>query len=285
MFDVANFESLLRNKTISGVVLLVLIYLFSRFILVNVVKAWALKDSKNKQSWLAMARRIPVAILFIGILFIWGRELREFALSLVAVAAALVIATKEVILCLMGGLLKSSTKLFEKGDRIAVDGRRGKVIDHTLLTTTMMEIGPSEKLNQNTGRVLKLPNSLFLSHMVSVVPSSQTFIHHLITMTLPLGYDWEDIEKSLLESAKEVSADYRESFSAFKKRKAALVKELNLNQDPRVIFDVNAKDSLDVSLRLTVPYEGLSVVENKIVKSFMDKLSELKPTTTQNLDT
>src|SRR5690606_27740699 len=93
-------------------------------------------------SWLFIAKRLPGIILLIGILFIWGQELRDFALSLVAVAAALVLATKEVILCLMGGLLKASTKLFENGDRISVSGYKGKVIDHTLLTTTLIETGP-----------------------------------------------------------------------------------------------------------------------------------------------
>ncbi len=40
-----------------------------------------------------------VFVLLVGLVVIWAHELQAFGLSLVALAAALVLATKELILC------------------------------------------------------------------------------------------------------------------------------------------------------------------------------------------
>ncbi|MCB0378420.1 MAG: mechanosensitive ion channel family protein [Bdellovibrionales bacterium] len=273
MEALTNLATNLETRHLIGLIILVASYLLARFILVRLVKNWALKDPINNQSWIKIAKRLPGLILFVGVLFIWGQELRDFALSLVAVAAALVLATKEVILCLMGGLLRASTKLFEVGDRITVAGFRGKVVEQTLLTTTLAEIGPGNKSNQSTGRLLKLPNSLFLNNGVTVIPSTHEFILHTLVMTMPLAVNWEHMERMLLESATEVMKSYQSEFERYAKKNSKIVKTYSLGQEPRVGFDLNAKDSIELSVRLTVPYDGLGKTEYAIIKTFMKKVN------------
>jgi small-conductance mechanosensitive channel len=249
------------------------IYLFSRIILVRVVKAWAVKDKNSHNSWLLLAKKLPTLLLILGILFIWGQELRDLALSLVAVAAALVLATKEVILCFMGGLLKASTKLFEIGDRISVAGYRGKVVEQSLLTTTLQEIGPGVKSNQSTGRFLKMPNSLFLSNTITVVPSSYDYVIHVISIMMPLSPKWDVMESLLMESAQEVFSEYRANFEKFAQKHKNLTKSHSLGQEPRVVFEVNSKDTIEFQVKMTVPYEALSRTENRVARAFMQKVT------------
>jgi small-conductance mechanosensitive channel len=239
------------------------------------VKQWVLKDQKSRQSWIRFAKRLPSLILFFGVLFVWGEELRDFALSLVAVAAALVLATKEVILCFMGGLLKASTKLFEIGDRITIAGYRGKVVEQTLMTTTLAEIGPSLKSNQLTGKLIKVPNSLFLSQSVSLVPSHHDFTLHVISITLPLNADWETLDSLLMESALEVMETYKLNLEKFIKKNSKIVKENSVGIEPRVSFELNSKDTIEFTLRLLVPYESLSKTESLIVRNFMKKIKSI----------
>jgi small-conductance mechanosensitive channel len=274
--DFSNFTPHFQTKHFTGVLILILIYLLTRFLLVRLVTNWSVQDKDSRKNWYFIAKRLPSIMLFIGVLFIWGSELRDLALSLVAVAAAVVIATKEVILCFMGGLLKVSTNLFEIGDRISVGGCRGKVIEHTLLTTTLLEIGPGPKSNQNTGRLLKLPNSHFLTHTVTVVPSDHDFILHVITINMPVSPYWEEMENFLKDSAVEVFSTYKHEFDKYAKRNRELVKSHALDQEPRVIFELNSKDTIEFQVRLTIPYAALSKTESLIARTFLKKLSHLE---------
>ncbi|MBS3803576.1 MAG: mechanosensitive ion channel [Oleiphilaceae bacterium] len=78
-----------------------------------------------------------VLLGLLGLVFIWGDQLRALALSIVAIAVAFVVATKELILCVTGSILKSGAGSFNLGDRIEVKGLRGDVIDQSLLATTI----------------------------------------------------------------------------------------------------------------------------------------------------
>ena len=97
----------------------------------------------------------------VGLVLIWPEQLRTLALFLVAVA--IVLATKELIRYLTGGFLKMAARSFPIGDRVEVNNLRGDVINQTMLTTTIMEIGPGQLTHQYTGRSIALPSSIFLS--------------------------------------------------------------------------------------------------------------------------
>lgn len=205
-------------KYIVELVILLVIYLATRLILYRVVSNWALKDSKNQQSWFFLAKRLPTLVVFLGVLFIWGHELRDLALSLVAVAAALVLATKELILCFMGGLMRASSKLFEIDDRISVAGFRGKVVEQNFLTTILLEIGPGVRSNQSTGKFLKIPNSLFLGNAVTVVPSGHDYILHTISITMPFTPMWRRWSRPLRRLLLKFFLDFKKNLNHFKLR-------------------------------------------------------------------
>src|SRR5690606_5223471 len=84
-------------------------------------------------------RNALLVVLIVGLVMIWGAELRVAALSAFAIAAAIVIATKELIMCISGSFLRTGSHAFKVGDRIEVGGIRGDVFDTTLLTTTLFE--------------------------------------------------------------------------------------------------------------------------------------------------
>jgi hypothetical protein len=61
-------------------------------------------------------RNSMVFVLLVGLVVIWAHELQAFAVSLVALAAALVLATKELLLCWSGAALRVGGKVYSVGD-------------------------------------------------------------------------------------------------------------------------------------------------------------------------
>ncbi|MFT5604801.1 MAG: small-conductance mechanosensitive channel [Paracoccaceae bacterium] len=91
-----------------------------------------------RRKWLVQSRN---GLVLLGLVIIWGEELRTLALSIVALAVAFVVATKELILCITGSIIKTASCSFDIGDRIQIKDYCGDVIDHNLLATTLLEVG------------------------------------------------------------------------------------------------------------------------------------------------
>jgi small-conductance mechanosensitive channel len=261
-------ESVGGTENVVATIILLLSFFILRAAALGVVKKWSFRDADEMRSKLVAVKNAFLFVFFIGLLFIWGSELRSFAISLVAVAAALAIATKELIMCLMGGMLKASTKLFSIGDRIEVKGLRGEVTDHNLLVTTLFEIGPGFKSNQFTGRLLKIPNSTFVLETVLVEPKASEYTLAVFNIPLPIEKDLEKLEKQLLQAASEVCGPYYssavEAITTICQEEGVAVPLL----EPRVLFDLVDSDSIEFHVRMPVPFNQKSNMEKQLLKLF-----------------
>lgn len=129
-------------------------------------------------------RALCNVVLAIGLLVIWLSEIQDMMLSLTAVLVAVVVATKELIMCAAGSLLRFGGHLFKVGDRIELSGIHGEVIDHGLFSTTIVEL-PSHSLGAAaTGRTVMLPNSVLLTGIVRVEAQPRHYAPHRFTLTL-----------------------------------------------------------------------------------------------------
>ena len=120
-------------------------------------------------------RAITNAVVAVALLGIWLSEIQNLLFSLAAVMVALVVATKELIMCIAGSVLRFGGHLFKVGDRIELYGIRGEVIDHGLFSTTIMELSPREQGSMGTARTVMLPNSMLLAGPVRVEPQPRHF--------------------------------------------------------------------------------------------------------------
>lgn len=137
---------------------LLLFVLVARALLSKLIRT-GIQAPELRRKWLVQTRNGLILVFLLGLVLIWGQELRTLALSIVAIAVAFVVATKELILCFMGSLVKGGARSFDIGDRIQVKDFRGDVIDQNLLATTIMEVGPGKLTHQRTGRATVIPNS------------------------------------------------------------------------------------------------------------------------------
>lgn len=216
--------------------------------------------------WIVQLRTIALVLFAIGLVFIWANELRAAAISLVALAAALVLATKELIMCVSGSLVRTSGRSFTIGDRVVIDGTRGDVIDHTLLTTTLLEVGPG---HFRTGRTVVVPNSLLLSGPVVNETGGHEYVLHNFSVTVP-ATEWATAEAILLEAATAVAEPHIE---ATRRQMDRIARENSLNLpsvDPQVVFDSSAAGEVTITVRVPCPARDKGRVEQTIVRAWLE---------------
>ncbi|WP_191090084.1 mechanosensitive ion channel domain-containing protein [Histidinibacterium aquaticum] len=164
--------------------LLLLLLWIARKIVVRSIRARTELAPQDQRRLITSARNVFLLLLLIGLVMIWAPQLRTFALSLTAVAVAIVVATKELILCLSGAVLRATTRAFAVGDWIEVGENRGEVTDHTVLATTLQEFGAGPNAYVPTGRTIVVPNSLLLTAPVRNQSALRDLTYHRFVVTL-----------------------------------------------------------------------------------------------------
>lgn len=265
------------KQLISSLALAVAFVVF-RWATIMTIRRWNAPSAEEKRRWIIQIKNASLFILAAGLFGIWATELRAFALSLVAVAAALAIATKEIIQCFLGGFYKASARPFEIGDRIEIHNYRGEVIDHNFLTTTVLEIGPQREVNQLSGRQMVIPNSLFLQHPVHNQSLQQEYVLHTMRLTVLPGEDWQNLERLLLEAANRECAPFLEPARRSMMR-LALREGLDLPRvEPRVTFQYDDHGCLHVTLRFPTSLDRFSRTEQAILRSIIPSREQLAKT-------
>lgn len=232
---------------------------------------------ERRNRFLVQSRNAALLVFVGGTTVLWAEQLQSVALSVAALAAAFVIATKELILCLSGTLLRVSARSFKLGDRIEIQGSRGDVIDIGPMTTTILEVGPGPSIHKKTGRTIVLPNSLFLSAPVHNETFTGRYVLHTTTVHVPADRPWQTVEHVLLRSAEQVCASYIDD--ARENMKQIGVKHGLTPPDvtPQVWISNDAPAELELWLRFPAPIRGRGQIEQSILRRYLTELSELKP--------
>lgn len=210
-----NSESPLFADVVRSVVL-VFVLVVGRFAILRAVfKRNPAMRIESKQQWYIGSRNAVILGVLISMLIIWASELQSFALSMMAVAAATVLATKELIMCISGGLVRATGKLYRAGDYIEIGQYRGRVVDMNMFSTVLMEVGPGHLTNQTTGRTTSIPNSLLLSTPVFRENHMGEFTIHTFMVPAPYSLDPIKASQVLQSSAEELCMPYLAQAKAY----------------------------------------------------------------------
>ncbi|WP_120077246.1 mechanosensitive ion channel domain-containing protein [Aurantiacibacter odishensis] len=204
-----NFEipSALYTSDVFASVSLILVLLGARLIAGRALRRREDLTQQVARRWTANFRNVLILIAAIGLIMIWAPQLRTFALSLTAVAVAIVVATKELILCLSGAALRTFTRAFSVGDVIEVGTTKGEVLDLNLLATRLKEFESTDGSIVPTGRTITLPYSLLFTLPAKVLPHAKGTIEHAFEMTFEPDADIFAMNEELLETAEMALAD------------------------------------------------------------------------------
>lgn len=198
----------------------------------------------------------------------WLPQIQHFALSITAIAVALVVATKELLLCLIGALIIRTSGAFVIGDWVSINGTFGEVIERNLLTTTMQEI--ESRTYSYTGRTTVLPNSLILTTMVLNQNFLRRYQFHSFAITIEPDAFPIDAEPKLQERMNATVAPFAETARRYN---AMLEKRTGIDipdAKPSIEFSTNEHAKLITRITVFCPTERIIELEQAMMREFFD---------------
>lgn len=254
---------------------LLLILWVTRTITVKLIRARSNLPAHVHRRWISTSRNVFLFLMLLGLVFIWAPQLRTFALSLTAVAIAIVVATKEMILCVSGSLMRASTRAFAVGDWIEVSGVRGEVLDHTLLATTLQEFQPNSF--QYTGNTALLPNSVFFTSPIRNLTVVRNYTFHSFAITTEPTINLPSLEGEIIAIIQRHYGPHREEAA---RANAQIVRRSGVdipNSEIGIRFSTTDIGKARVTITLFCPTHLAEALEYAITREVISQIHAATP--------
>ncbi|HEY8569365.1 mechanosensitive ion channel family protein [Microbulbifer sp.] len=260
-------RQLLHNQLVWSV-LLILGVMLVKYLLAQIFKNsdWARQDVRRR---IHMLDNIGNLVMVVGLFAIWVSELRDFALSIAAFSVAIVIALRDVVQCLVGGIYQTSMRSFTVGDWVRIGDQFGEVIDNNWLSTTLLEIDPHGLGNGYTGTTLYVPNGVFFSQTVKNLNYMRRYIEHTFVIVREnKGQNPFVIKQFITDRV----LQYCESFKDVAERYCKLIEnrmgvEL-ASVEPKIQFSTSDIGHDVLTITLFCPRESATEIEQKVTEDF-----------------
>lgn len=256
---------------------LFVIVLLVRYLLIRSIKRRSIILSREQRRWISHIKTSSIILILMGLAFIWAPHLHTFAISLAAFAVALVIATKEMILCLMGALVRVTSQPFRIGDWITIDGITGEVIDVNAFSTGLQEVQTKNNSYHYTGRTIQIPNSKYFTSNVENANFNKDFIYTDFCIPVETsGISVNELLDALILIADRYYAPFRERSYAFR-RKVENKSFIDI-PDPEPMIFVKKADAYTIGfkIRAFVPTDEAERFAHRITRDFEDRYQAIK---------
>jgi small-conductance mechanosensitive channel len=220
---------------------------------------------EKRRFHLVWARNIIWISTLLVIVTVWASTIAGFALSVAAVAGALLIVSKELVMCVHGYLYMSMAQPYKIGDVIEFNQLHGKVVDIDMFATTLALL---DTTGQRTGKVAEFPNGLLLTHPLVNASSNGAYALHTIRIPIPerAAHDLDGIEAAALFAADQATADWREdAMNHFRRESEANFISLPSGKT-KVSWDYSNPEHLVLVVRVACPIEERAKVEQSVFR-------------------
>jgi len=230
--------------TVLGVVLIIVL----RRSVINLFVI-RLEDPKVRYNWKRVTTYTASFFALIIIGQIWLDGIGSIVTYLGLVSAGIAIALKDPITNITGWVFILWNRPLDAGDRIQLGEHSGDVIDVNMFNFTVMEIGNWVDADQNTGRLVHIPNGKIFTETLANYGKGFEYIFNEIPILITFESDWKKAKTILQELAKNIGD--KSSKAAEKQIKKASKKFLieEQNVDPEVYIKV-----ADSGVVLTIRY-------------------------------
>ncbi len=267
MVDFLAFLYNLGDKLIPlwRTIITIIIFLFLFNITLNTLKKVLLKRAKTKhvKSNIKIFSKIAKYGAFLAIaifaIFTYAGSWTGLGLSVGLFSAALGWALQKPITGIAGWIMVVIKRPFDIGDRIIIGKVRGDVADITLTHVYVQEIGGLVGGEENSGRVVMIPNSKLFEQDIINYTMQDEYVLSQVAVTLTF--------ESNVDKAIDLAVD------AAKKRTSNIIKETKEKPYTRVSFKQNG---MEIRTRFLAPAKQVQEYTSNVAKEVYDRLSKEK---------
>jgi small-conductance mechanosensitive channel len=240
-----------------------------RLLLIRVVRGKSEIISESQRRGISAIKNLTWLLIFAVLLMVWFSEIRNFALSIAAVAIAIVIATKELILCVSGALLKATSGTFTVGDWVEIGEVRGEVIEYNFFATTIQEIEPGNRYDF-TGKSIVVPNSLFLTTYVKNLNFMKRYVFHRFTVTSNEYFSVTEMKAMILRRLEKYTEHFIDVARRYNNMLRTRVGIALPCPESQVYFSTNREGGKEITISLFCPTNEAPDIEQRVILNVID---------------
>lgn len=274
-FPLAQWQSELARRLLRGAVFIILTLALARAI--SVYAIGRIHDGATRftlKRILHLVIGVIVAIIAVSI-FVANWYAALTALGVGSIVLALAVQTP--MTSFIGWIYLLVRRPYRVGDRIKMGDATGDVIDVSYLDTTLWEFGGQYISGDHpSGRIIKFPNSKVLDSMVwnyswPLFPYIWNEIKFQIAYQSDLQFVAETMKSIVTE---EIGAEMRERIGIYRELLARTpVDELEVREEPRVIFRVDEATWIDAIVRYLVSPREAGSVKSRLIPKLLAALN------------
>lgn len=175
--------------------------LFKRLVVKNI------SDYRKMFTVRKVAKSSITTIIVLAVLFIWIQAINALILIALLFGVFIAFMVRGLTSNIIGYFVIKYRNYFEVGHRIEINNVIGDVIDINPIHFKLLEVRHNLSSDANTGRIIKLPNSLIFNESIEMVGVDNSFIWHEIKYVLAFDSDWKDAERIITNAGEKYFAN------------------------------------------------------------------------------
>ena len=275
MFDLASSASVLQFTSLAkseiGRILATLIVFWASAASIGFLQRRAGTRCSSEQEFarrrgnFVLAKNLILVGAMVALSIIWASKIAGVALSVAAVAGAMLIVSKDFLASLLGTAVLAITRPYRVGDFIEINGVSGRVVDTSMLNTTVADTSEG---NLVTGANVILPHAMLLSMPVRNLTATGQYVLRLLPVSV-LYRDLTYCEPLLLKAALEVCGEWIDEASRHLKLMESREMVDLPSANPKVIMDLSKHEHAVLTLRYACRPDERINVEQAILRRYL----------------
>ncbi|PSW35517.1 mechanosensitive ion channel protein MscS [Photobacterium phosphoreum] len=270
------FTYLLTHKLLFTALIIAVITIIRRIIL-SQVRGDDFFVTETQRKWMSRTKNGTFILMLVIVFALWRSEISEFAFSLTAIAVAIVVASKEIILCFTGSIQRASSRSFRIGDWIEVGKICGEVIEHNMMATVIQEIDLHHGQYHYTGKTATLPNSMFFTYPVKNLNFMKRYVYHNFSIVVRDFVNLYPLLPTIITKIDHHSEDF---IDVARRYNSVIEKHAGLDlpgSEPHIHISSSSTGEQIVHFMLFCPTERATHLEQDIRRDFMEEYERTFP--------